>query len=202
MASCSLLRRADANQCPVLPGCLGKGCAEGCGFGGGLKDGLGCGTAGGEVDASDGAGAVVDPAADVLIGPEAEVNGDSVAEADAEAPAPPSGEASSRRESIHSTVPMVPNSTSVSHGKSERLLRRGRVGSTGRGGSRSLSLTPVVASRGGSGGRMATGCAIGPGDSRRIGTDGGGDMANSVRATPSISAIAWRTSSRISAALP
>ena len=98
----------------------------------------------------------------------------------------------------------MPTKTSnVSHGRTERFLRRGNVGKSGAGSS-SRSLTSIVASRAGSGGGAGDGAGggsddAGGGDDREE-RDTGGDSAISVRATPSISTIALRTSSRISAA--
>ena len=91
----------------------------------------------------------------------------------------------------------MPTKTSnVSHGRTERFLRRGNVGKSGAGSS-SRSLTSIVGSRGGGSG----GGSGGAGGGEDLGaTDADGESAISVRATPSISAIALRTSSRISAA--
>jgi hypothetical protein len=99
---------------------------------------------------------------------------------------------------------MPTKTNSVSHGRIERLRRRGVVGSTGSDVSSSRALTSIVDSRGtggGAGKRGGGSDVIADGGADRGGTDGGGDIAISVRAMPSSSTMALRTSSRISAAL-
>ena len=109
--------------------------------------------------------------------------------------------------SSHSFPPSPTKKRSVTHGSTERRLRRGGGVSTGSDGStdaersRSLSLSSIVGSAGGAGGGGGlTEAADGTVARGAEGSDGGGSIASSVRAWPSSCVIARRTSSRISLA--